>query len=53
VEWEKQKLRPLAKALDALVAFLKTEDGEAFAEERASDGVPMEPDDLAFWEEHL
>ena len=53
VQWGGPKLKPLSKAIDDLVTFLGSEEGDALAKEQQGDGVPMEADDLGFWEYHL
>ncbi len=52
VLWDRPKLKPLGKALDAVEAFLDSDEGEEF-KKLQEDGVPMEPHDLEFWEYHL
>jgi hypothetical protein len=52
VRWDRNKLKPLMKALRAVQEFLSSEDGEKFRKLQESD-VPMEPDDQEFWEYHL
>jgi hypothetical protein len=52
VEWGRGKLREFGKALDNVDTFLSSEEGELFRESQNSD-LPMEPDDLEFWERHL
>lgn len=53
VQWGGPKLKPLSKAISDLVTFLGSREGEALAKEQQVDGVPMEADDLGFWEYHL
>lgn len=53
VQWNGAKLKPLSKAIDALVTFLGSEEGEAIVQDQQASGVPMEADDLGFWEYHL
>lgn len=53
VQWSGSKLKPLLKAIDDLVTFLGSEEGEALAKEKQAGGMPMEADDLGFWEYHL
>jgi hypothetical protein len=52
VLWDRPKLKRLAKALDAVQKFLSSEEGQEYQALQDHD-VPMEPDDLAFWEHHL
>jgi hypothetical protein len=52
VEWERGKLKQFRKALQAVQAFLDSEDGAKLREVSDSD-TPMDPDDLGFWEYHL
>jgi hypothetical protein len=52
VRWDRPKLKPLQKALRAVQTFLDSEDGEKLRTLQEPD-VPMEPDDLQFWEYHL
>jgi hypothetical protein len=52
VEWERDKLRHFRKALQAVQTFLDSEDGGKLREIADLD-VPMDPDDLGFWEYHL
>ena len=52
VRWNRDKLLPLRKALRAVQDFLSSEEGETLRKLQDSD-VPMEPDDLEFWEYHL
>jgi hypothetical protein len=51
VRWDRDKLRPFKKAIEA-VEFLFSEDGDKLRKLQDPD-VPMDPDDLAFWEHHL
>jgi hypothetical protein len=52
VRWDREKLKPLKKALREVDVFLSGEEGEKLR--KAQDpGVPMEADDLEFWEYHL
>ena len=50
--WKSRKLIPLKGALEQLKLFLDSSDGQAFAAETDAN-VPMEPDDVEFWERHL
>jgi TIR domain len=52
VRWDRDKLKPLRKALGDVQAFLDGEDGQKLRELQ-DPHVPMDPDDLAFWEYHL
>ncbi len=52
VRWERAKLKPLGEALQAVKTFLAGEEGEQLRALQEPD-VPMEPDDLEFWEHHL
>lgn len=52
VEWGREKLRPLRKALEAVQAFLDSEDGAKWHKQQEAH-VPTDPDDLEFWEYHL
>ncbi|HWX86386.1 MAG TPA: toll/interleukin-1 receptor domain-containing protein [Xanthobacteraceae bacterium] len=52
VRWDRQKLKHLRKALLAVQTFLDSEEGQKLRELQEPD-VPMDPDDLAFWEYHL
>jgi hypothetical protein len=47
------KLKKLAIALNALDAFLQSEEAANFVKKRISDGHVMDTDDLEFWEENL
>lgn len=53
VQWNGPKLKPLSKAIDELVTFLASEEGEELAREKQGAGEPMETDDRGFWEYHL
>lgn len=50
--WGGKKLKPLAKALDAVNVFLLSEEGGAFAALQP-DYVPLEADDIDFWRHFL
>jgi hypothetical protein len=52
VLWGRSKLIPLGKALDAVQSFLASEEGDELRQLQDS-GIPMDPDDLEFWEHHL
>jgi hypothetical protein len=52
VRWDREKLKAFKKALRAVQAFLTSEEGEKLRKLQEP-GVPMEPDDLEFWEHHL
>jgi hypothetical protein len=52
VKWDRDKLKPFQKALKAVDAFLCSEEGDKVRSLQNS-AVPMDPDDLAFWEYHL
>lgn len=52
VAWNGSKLTPLRIALKRLEEFLGSFEGQELVQAMA-DGVPMEPDDLEFWEHHL
>lgn len=52
VRWNRDKLKPLSKALGAVQTFLDSEDGDKLREIQESH-VPMDADDLEFWEYHL
>ena len=52
VLWKRPKLKPLAQALTAVTNFLDSEEGDELRKLQEP-GVPMESDDLAFWEYHL
>ncbi|MFC3444084.1 hypothetical protein ACFOKF_23320 [Sphingobium rhizovicinum] len=51
MQWNGSKLK--SKAIDDLVSFLASEEGEAIVKDQQASGVPMEADDLGFWEYHL
>ena len=53
VQWGGAKLKPLSKAIGNLITFLASDEGDALAKEHQADGIPMEADDLGFWEYHL
>lgn len=52
VLWNRPKLKRLRKSLEAVDAFLNSEEGQKFQSFQDSD-VPTEPADLGFWEHHL
>jgi TIR domain len=52
VEWKRGKLQNFRNALQAAQTFLDSEDGEKLKQIVDSE-VPMDPDDLEFWEYHL
>ena len=52
VRWNREKLVRLSKALDAVQTFLGSEEGDNLRKLQESD-IPMDPDDLEFWEYHL
>jgi hypothetical protein len=52
VQWDRHKLKPFARALEALQRFVDSEDGDKLRALQDAD-VPMDADDLAFWEYHL
>ena len=52
VQWTRAKLAPLARALEAVEKFTRSEDGEQLRDTLGA-GVPMDPDDLEFWEYHI
>ena len=52
VQWERDKMKPFRKAIQAVQSFLDSEDGEKVRQLQDPD-VPMDPDDLEFWEYHL
>lgn len=52
VQWERPKLRPLSEALKAVQIFAASDDGDHLREILGA-GVPMDPDDLEFWEHHI
>jgi hypothetical protein len=52
IEWGRDKLKPLRKALLEVQTFLDGEDGAAWRKLQEPN-VPTDPDDLEFWEYHL
>lgn len=52
VRWSRDKLKPFKKAIQAVQDFLASEDGGELRKNQEA-GIPMEPDDLEFWEYHL
>jgi TIR domain len=52
VQWNRNKLKPFKKAIEAVEMFLSSEEGDQLRKLQ-DDDVPMDPDDLAFWEHHL
>ena len=52
VQWNRNKLKPFKKAIEAVEMFLSSEEGDKLRKLQ-DDDVPMDPDDLAFWEHHL
>lgn len=52
IQWDRDKLRPLKKALQAVENFLDSDEGEKLRKLQEP-GIPMDPDDLEFWEYHL
>lgn len=51
--WNKSKLKKISAAVKALDSFLESEEAASFVKSCVRNGLPMETDDLAFWEEHL
>lgn len=52
VRWSSKKLAGLGKALDAVQAFVGSENGEELMQSWDA-AVPEEPDDIDFWKHHL
>jgi hypothetical protein len=52
VQWERGKLQRFREAIQAAQTFLDSEEGEKVHKLQDPD-VPMDPDDLEFWEYHL
>ena len=52
VQWERDKLKRFKKAIQAVQNFLNSEEGGKVRELQDPD-VPMDSDDLEFWEYHL
>ena len=52
IRWNRGKLKPFKKALEAVEAFLSSVEGDKVRKFQ-DPTVPMDPDDLAFWEYHL
>ena len=51
--WNRPKLKKLSDAINDVVTFLDSEEGQALAQQEEAKDRPMECDDLAFWEYHL
>ena len=52
VQWNREKLKPFKNALQAVHIFMTSEEGAKLRKLQEAD-VPMDPDDLEFWEHHL
>ncbi|UYN97275.1 MAG: TIR domain-containing protein [Enhydrobacter sp.] len=52
VEWGRDKLKPFQNAIREVQWFLDSDDGRKLRKLQDAN-VPMDPDDLAFWEYHL
>ena len=52
VRWDRAKLKPFKKALEEVKLFLESNEGEQLRKLQEP-GVPMDPDDLEFWEYQL
>jgi hypothetical protein len=52
IQWDRDKLKRFGKAIQAVQTFLDSEEGAEVRKLQGPD-VPMDPDDLEFWEYHL
>jgi hypothetical protein len=52
VQWDREKLKPFKNALQAVHIFMTSEKGAKLRKLQEAD-VPMDADDLEFWEHHL